>query len=107
MIGITDVIPLLVFIGIVVAIWAVLSMISSRNSQALERLARLSRPQSLADIEDPTRARGDHKLQGLIDAAKSISRPLMPSFTSRCVGLHGQGSVSACTAKGLSPTGAG
>jgi tight adherence protein C len=79
MIGFTDIIPLLVFVGIVVAIWAVLSMISNRNSQALERLARLSRPQSLADMEDPTRARGDHKLQGLIDAAKSISRPLMPN----------------------------
>src|SRR5258708_759125 len=79
MIGITDIIPLLVFVGIVVAIWAVLSMISNRNSHALERLARLSRPQSLADIEDPARGRPDHKLQGLIDAAKSISRPLMPS----------------------------
>src|ERR1700680_2816653 len=79
MIGITDIIPLLVFIGIVVGIWAVLSMISNRNSQALDRLARLSRPQSLADIEDPTRGRADHKLQGLINAAKSISRPLMPN----------------------------
>jgi tight adherence protein C len=79
MIGISDIIPLLVFLGIVVAIWAVLSMISNRNSQALDRLARLSRPQSLADIQDPTRDRGDHKLQGLIDAAKSISKPLMPN----------------------------
>jgi tight adherence protein C len=79
MIGISDIIPILVFVGIVVAIWAVLSMISSRNSRALDRLARLSRPQSLADLEDPARGRGDHKLQGLIDAAKSISRPLMPS----------------------------
>jgi tight adherence protein C len=79
MIGITDIIPILVFVGIVVAIWAVLSMISSRNSQALDRLARLSRPQSLADLQDPARARGDHKMQGFIDAAKSISRPLMPS----------------------------
>jgi tight adherence protein C len=79
MIGISDLIPVLVFVGIVVAIWAVLSMISSRNSQALDRLARLSRPQSLAELDDPTRARGDHKMQGFIDAAKSISRPLMPS----------------------------
>jgi tight adherence protein C len=79
MIGITDIIPILVFVGIVVAIWAVLSMISNRNSQAHDRLARLSRPQSLADIEDPSRSRGGHKFQGFIDAAKSISRPLMPS----------------------------
>jgi tight adherence protein C len=78
MIGIADVVPLLVFAGIVLGIWAVLSMISNRNSQAMDRLARLSRPQSLADIEDPTR-RGEHKLQGLFDAAKSISKPLMPT----------------------------
>lgn len=79
MIGIADIIPLLVFAGIVLAIWAVLSMISNRNSRAMERLTRMSRPQSLADIEDPTRPKGDHKLQGLINAAKSLSRPLMPS----------------------------
>src|SRR5438105_15537807 len=79
MIGISDIIPLLVFLGIVLAIWAVLSMISNRNSRAAERLARLSRPSSLGEIEDPTRARSDHKLQGLLDAAKSLSRPLMPN----------------------------
>ncbi len=79
MIGIADIIPLLVFAGIVLGIWAVLSMISNRNSRAMERLTRMSRPQSLAEIEDPTRAKGDHKLQGLLDAAKSLSRPLMPS----------------------------
>jgi tight adherence protein C len=79
MIGIADIVPILVFAGIVLGIWAVLSMISNRNSQAMDRLSRLSRPQSLADIEDPTRPRGDHKFQGLLDAAKSISKPLMPS----------------------------
>ena len=78
MIGIADIIPLLVFVGIVVAIWAVLSMISNRNSQAMDRLARLSRPQSLAEIQDPSK-RADHKLQGLLDMAKSMSRPLMPN----------------------------
>ena len=35
-----DLVPLLVFFGIVAAIWAVLSMISNRNSKALDRLAR-------------------------------------------------------------------
>jgi len=75
--GIEDLIPLLVFGGIVAAIWAFLSLISNRNSQALDRLSRLSRPPSLAEIEDPTRARGN-KFQGLTDAVKSISKPLMP-----------------------------
>ena len=75
--GIEDMIPLLVFGGIVAAIWAFLSMISNRNSQALDRLSRLSRPQSLADIEDPTKS-GKNKFQGLANAVKSISKPLMP-----------------------------
>lgn len=76
--GIEDMIPLLVFAGIVAGIWAVLSMISSRNSQAQERLSRLSRPQSLADIEDPLKKKDQGKFQGLTDAVKSISKPLMP-----------------------------
>ena len=52
MIGISDLIPLLVFMGIVMGIWAVLTMISNRNSRALDRLQRFSRPQSLAEILD-------------------------------------------------------
>ena len=59
MIPIQDLVPLFVFAGIVAAIWAVLSMISTRNSKALDRLARLSRPQSLADLEDPSKAWDD------------------------------------------------
>src|SRR5438105_2882091 len=76
-IGIEDMIPLMVFGGIVMGIWAFLSIISSRNSQALDRLSRLSRPASLAEIEDPTRA-GAGNFQGLTNAVKSISKPLMP-----------------------------
>lgn len=76
--GFEDMIPLLVFGGIVMGIWALLSVISSRNSRALDRLSRLSRPASLAEIEDPTKAGKASKFQGLADAVKSISRPLMP-----------------------------
>jgi tight adherence protein C len=74
--GIEDLIPLLVFGGIVAAIWAFLSMISNRNSRAVDRLSRISRPQSLVDIEDPTKSK--NKYQGLTNAVKSISKPLMP-----------------------------
>ena len=70
-------IPLLVFAGIVLAIWSVLSMISQRNSRAQERLSRLSRPASLAEIEDPRQAKGE-RFQGLMDTAKALSAPLMP-----------------------------
>jgi tight adherence protein C len=76
--GFEDLIPLMVFAGIVAGIWALLSLISNRNSQALDRLSRLSRPASLAEIEDPTKAKQGNKFQGLADAAKSISKPLMP-----------------------------
>src|SRR5258707_11757357 len=76
--GFEDMIPLIVFAGIVAGIWAFLSMISNRNSQALDRLNRLSRPQSLADIEDPTKDGKRGNFQGLTDAVKSIAKPLMP-----------------------------
>jgi tight adherence protein C len=69
-------IPILVFIGIVVGICAVLSAISNRNSKAMERLARLSRPPSLVDIEGGKLT--SDKYQGFVDAAKSLSSPLMP-----------------------------
>jgi len=75
--GIEDLIPLMVFGGIVTAIWALMSMISNRNSQATDRLSRLSRPPSLSDLDNPQSAK-DNKLQGLTNAVKSISKPLMP-----------------------------
>jgi tight adherence protein C len=67
-----------VFGGIVAAIWAFLTMISNRNSQAVDRLSRVSRPASLAEIDDPAKAGKGTKLQGLTDAVKSLSKPLMP-----------------------------
>jgi tight adherence protein C len=76
--GIEDMIPVLVFGGIVAAIWAFLTMISNRNSQAVDRLSRVSRPASLAEIDDPAKAGKGTKLQGLTDAVKSLSKPLMP-----------------------------
>jgi tight adherence protein C len=72
-----DFIPLLVFFGIVLGIWAVLSAISTRNSKAVERLNRLSRPASLSDLEDPRLAKND-RFQGLVETAKALSSPLMP-----------------------------
>src|SRR5260221_3216047 len=87
--GIEDMIPLMVFAGIVAAIWACLSMISNRNSQAMDRLNRLSRPASLAEIEDPAKA-GGSRLQGLANAVKSISKPLMPQTEVEQTKLKGK-----------------
>ena len=75
---IQDLVPLMVFAAIVAFIWAILSMISNRNSKALDRLARLSRPQSLADIEDPAKAGKTERLAGILETAKALSAPLMP-----------------------------
>ena len=74
---VADIIPLLVFVGIVLGIWAVLSGISNRNSKAADRLSRISRPPSLAEIDDPARQKGQH-FQGLLETAKALSSPLMP-----------------------------
>src|SRR5262245_12962877 len=74
----SDLIPVMVFFGIVMGIWAVLSAISTRNSKAMDRLARLSRPPSLADIEDPAKVAKSEKYASIIETAKAFSSPLMP-----------------------------
>src|SRR5262245_46344083 len=75
---VADIIPILVFLGIVLGIWGILSMISNRNSRALERLQRLSRPQSLSEIEDPAAPKKGERLQGILETAKAFASPLMP-----------------------------
>ncbi|HEV3257517.1 MAG TPA: type II secretion system F family protein [Gemmataceae bacterium] len=76
--GLTAIIPLFVFFMIVLGIWAVLSVISERNSRMYSRLERHSRPASLAEIEDPKLAKKGERFQGLTDMAKAMSDPLMP-----------------------------
>src|SRR6185437_10654939 len=66
----------MVFGGLVAAIFAILSMISNRNSRAQERLERISRPASLAEIEDPKLKK--ERFQGVMETAKALSGPLMP-----------------------------
>jgi tight adherence protein C len=77
-IGVADIIPFLVFGGFVFAVWGLLSMISQRNSRAQERLARLSRPASLAEIDLTQPAKKEERMKGIMDTAKALSRPLMP-----------------------------
>ena len=77
MIGVQDLIPLIAFLGMVIGVWAILSVISQRNSRATDRLARISRPASLADMDDPSQVKKD-RFQGVMDTAKALSQPLMP-----------------------------
>src|SRR5437763_15413365 len=75
-----EVIPIMVGLSIVAAIWSVLSLVSERNSRMQDRLARPSRPASLAEIEDPRLARKtSDRLQALTDLAAAISEPMMPT----------------------------
>jgi tight adherence protein C len=76
-IGLAEVIPFVVFAAFVLGIWAILSSLSQRNSKAQERLARLSRPQSLMDMDD-LQSKKEDRLHGITEAAKALSKPLMP-----------------------------
>jgi tight adherence protein C len=76
LVGAAEIVPLLVFAGLVAGVFAVLTMISNRNSRAAERLDRISRPASLAEIEDPRMKK--ERFQGVMDTAKALSKPLMP-----------------------------
>lgn len=72
------IIPLAVFAGFLLLVFAALSWISERNSRSTERLMRHSRPASLAEIEEPKATKKAERFQGITDMAKSISQPLMP-----------------------------
>ncbi|CAN5610873.1 type II secretion system F family protein [soil metagenome] len=76
-IGMAAVVPFVVFAAFIMATWAVLSMISQRNSRAQDRLSRLSRPQSMGDI-DITTSKKDERMRGFVETAKSLAKPLMP-----------------------------
>jgi tight adherence protein C len=74
---INAVLPMGVFLVFVVGVWSVLSMISQRNKRAADRLDRFRRPASLAELEDPKLAKKE-RFQGVMDAAKAFSKPMMP-----------------------------
>jgi len=73
----TQIIPILVFVMIVFGIWWLLSLVSKRNSNAADRLERISRPQSLAEIEDPKQKKTE-RFKGIVETAKAFSAPMMP-----------------------------
>jgi tight adherence protein C len=76
LVGLQEIVPLLVFAALVAGIFALLSMLSNRNSRAQERLERISRPASLAEMEDPKLKKD--RFQGVMETAKALSGPLMP-----------------------------
>ena len=78
-VGVQDLVPLLVFAGIVALIWSMLSWISQRNVRAEKRLDKYNRPLSNPDLDVEAEAESHYeKMQGLIERAVSLSKPLMP-----------------------------
>jgi tight adherence protein C len=76
-VGLSDIIPFLVFGVFIFGVWSVLSLISQRNSRAQERLSRMSRPASLVDIDAQQSAK-EPRMQGIVETARALSKPLMP-----------------------------
>ncbi len=73
----TFIIPILVFAACIAGVWAVLSLISNRNSRAQDRLARISsRPPSVVEADEKKSKK--ERFQGVMDTAKALSGPLMP-----------------------------
>jgi tight adherence protein C len=75
-IGMSELTPLLVGVALVALLFSLLSLISNRNSRATERLDRLSRPVSMAELDDPKLKK--ERFQGMMETAKALARPLMP-----------------------------
>ena len=76
--SLSAIIPIFVFVGIVVAIWAVLSVISDRNSRLQARVDRYSRNPSLSDRDDSQVTKKNERFQGIADMAKAMADPMMP-----------------------------
>jgi tight adherence protein C len=72
-------IPVAIFIVALLSVWALLSVISSRNSRTQERLERFSRPASLAEIEVPgAKQSKEQKLAGVKKAMEDLGSLLKP-----------------------------
>jgi tight adherence protein C len=83
LIELNDLLPFLVFGAIFAVIWLVLNVLSTRNTKAEERLARLGRTPSMVDMDVASTASQqsgafDRKMQNIIDKAMAFAKPMMP-----------------------------
>ena len=72
-----DVLPVVVFVGIVAAAFWLLSLISKRNSLAEDRLDRIGRPKSLVDLDMSQHASRD-RFNGLKDIFSKLGANMEP-----------------------------
>ena len=75
--GMADLAPVLAFFVIVAGTWWFLSYVSNRNSQAEERLERLGRPKSLAEL-DLVPGEQRQRFSGLRDALSNLGGAMEP-----------------------------
>jgi len=75
-----ELVPVLMFAGICVVVWIILSRLSARNARSVEdRLDQISRPQSTSEVDIIQKEKTTYEsMQGLIDKAMALSKPLMP-----------------------------
>lgn len=59
-------------------IFLVLTLLSRRNTQAEDRLARLNKPLSMMDIEAPSSGGIDNKMKDIIDKFSGLAKPMQP-----------------------------
>ncbi|MBL8794231.1 MAG: type II secretion system F family protein [Planctomycetia bacterium] len=71
-------VPVLMFFALFIGVWSFLSLVSQRNTRTQERLQRISRPQSLAEIEVPGKQSKEEKLQGVKKAMEDLGALLKP-----------------------------
>ena len=72
-----DVLPVVVFVGIVAAAFWLLSLISKRNSLAEDRLDRIGRPKSLVDLDMSQHTSRD-RFNGLKDVFTKLGANMQP-----------------------------
>lgn len=72
-----DMLPIVVFFAIVAGTFLLLSQISSRNSQAEERLERIGRPKSLVEL-DLASQESQHRFAGIKSAFSSLGAAMEP-----------------------------
>lgn len=81
-IDIKDIMPFLAFGAMFAGIWVLLTVLSSRNTKAEERLSKLGRTPSMMDLDLNSKGTStgsvDRKMQSIIDKAMAFAKPMMP-----------------------------
>src|ERR1043166_8007987 len=67
-----------IFVVMFIGVWSFRSLVSQRNTRTQERLQRISRPQSLAEIEVTGKQSKEEKLQGVKKAVEDLGALLKP-----------------------------